>query len=316
MTLHLTGPAFRFFETPRSLQPARQVNAVVMPSRDWCHGANLIVNDLEISRVLSLDNCWDAVRDLLANDKDASALRFLERELPTLTSGKRRGIANCLAGHYCQKGDLEKVRQLFATNEDEILEGALGALCAEPRANPAFGPGIVALAIEAAEHPGVDVRVGVCILFQNQCAWGTDVTAAIEPLRTLLADPNEELGQPAAFAVGNLAKKKYDVSRLIPELRRNLKRKNQFVHGPAAWALWQITRAKLDISAAVPELVKALQHKEDWNEPRKNAAAALLHHAKKSAENAQEVRKLVRAASLDSKRKEIKNFLADLASVK
>ena len=29
MTLHLTGPALRFFETSRSLQPARQVNAVV-----------------------------------------------------------------------------------------------------------------------------------------------------------------------------------------------------------------------------------------------------------------------------------------------
>jgi hypothetical protein len=30
MTLHLTGPASRFFETSRSLQPARQVNAIVM----------------------------------------------------------------------------------------------------------------------------------------------------------------------------------------------------------------------------------------------------------------------------------------------
>lgn len=29
MTLHLTGPALRFFKTSRSLQPARQVNAVV-----------------------------------------------------------------------------------------------------------------------------------------------------------------------------------------------------------------------------------------------------------------------------------------------
>ena len=27
--LHLTGPALRFFETSRSLQPARQVNGVV-----------------------------------------------------------------------------------------------------------------------------------------------------------------------------------------------------------------------------------------------------------------------------------------------
>src|SRR5438105_5345780 len=31
--LHFTGPALRFFETSRSLQPARQVNAVVMPDR-------------------------------------------------------------------------------------------------------------------------------------------------------------------------------------------------------------------------------------------------------------------------------------------
>src|ERR1700731_2146642 len=31
--LHLTGPALRFFETSRSLQPARQVNAVVRRQR-------------------------------------------------------------------------------------------------------------------------------------------------------------------------------------------------------------------------------------------------------------------------------------------
>jgi putative transposase len=35
--LHLTGPALRFFATPRSLQPARQVNAVVRrrEARRW-----------------------------------------------------------------------------------------------------------------------------------------------------------------------------------------------------------------------------------------------------------------------------------------
>ena len=39
MTLHLTGPALRFFETSRSLQPARQVNAVVRPQEGdaRCH---------------------------------------------------------------------------------------------------------------------------------------------------------------------------------------------------------------------------------------------------------------------------------------
>jgi hypothetical protein len=76
-----------------------------------------------------------------------------------------------------------------------------------------------------------------------------------------------------------------------------------------------MTRAKLDISPAVPALVEALKHNEDWNEPRKNAAGALLHYAKISAENAKEVRKLAKAVSLDSKRKEIKNFLAHLANM-
>src|SRR5438132_967065 len=37
MTLHLTGPALRFFETLRSLQPARQVNAVVRPQKRLVH---------------------------------------------------------------------------------------------------------------------------------------------------------------------------------------------------------------------------------------------------------------------------------------
>src|SRR5262245_1915950 len=33
MTLHLTGPALQFFQTRRSLQPARQVNGVVSRQR-------------------------------------------------------------------------------------------------------------------------------------------------------------------------------------------------------------------------------------------------------------------------------------------
>src|SRR5207237_10404537 len=34
-TLHLTGTAWRFFDTSRSLQPARQVNAVVRTLGSW-----------------------------------------------------------------------------------------------------------------------------------------------------------------------------------------------------------------------------------------------------------------------------------------
>jgi hypothetical protein len=33
MTLHLTGPAIRFSETSRALQPARQKNSVLQPHR-------------------------------------------------------------------------------------------------------------------------------------------------------------------------------------------------------------------------------------------------------------------------------------------
>src|SRR5262245_12641822 len=41
--LHLAGPALRFFKASRSLQPARQVNAVVRPQMGGCSMAENVV---------------------------------------------------------------------------------------------------------------------------------------------------------------------------------------------------------------------------------------------------------------------------------
>src|SRR5262245_20168162 len=43
--LHLTGPASRFSETSRSLQPARQVNAVVRPLKSAPMNDPVYMND-------------------------------------------------------------------------------------------------------------------------------------------------------------------------------------------------------------------------------------------------------------------------------
>jgi hypothetical protein len=51
--LHLTGPAFRFFETPSSMQAARQVNAVVSPLHED------VMRPLRYSINVTLDGCCD-----------------------------------------------------------------------------------------------------------------------------------------------------------------------------------------------------------------------------------------------------------------
>jgi hypothetical protein len=283
-----------------------------------------MADQAELDRLLSLvvyESDIDSVEglfafcDLLETDSDGRVLQFLKRQLPKLDDRRRGGIAWVLAGHYFKNGDLKAIRRLFATDDDTIKASALDAVCGEPTANPQLGPGIVELAIEGARHPSAPVRTAACVVFQNQAAWGVDVSAAIGPLRSLLADRSKWVRHQAGYAAGNLAKGKYDLSPLLAQLRRNLKHNDQFVHGPSAWALWQMSRSKHDIGPAVPELVQSLKHDEDWEEPRRNSAGALLHHAKKSADNAQQVRRCVRRVRLDSRRREIKRFLEQLANL-
>jgi hypothetical protein len=53
MALHLTGPALRFFETSRFLQPARQVNAVVRRLSDGHCSVNIVNEESTIHEKLS-----------------------------------------------------------------------------------------------------------------------------------------------------------------------------------------------------------------------------------------------------------------------
>jgi HEAT repeat protein len=181
-----------------------------------------------------------------------------------------------------------------------------------------MGPGIIQLAIEATSHPAPAVRTVASYVFQNQCAWGVDVSEAVEPLRKLLADPVARVRHQAAYAVGNLAKHKYDMSRLITPLRSNLEHEDMYVRESNAWALWQLSRSKHDIGSAVPDLVRLLKKEanSDYSEVRKQAAGAILHHAKKSAANAIQVKQAVEGANLDSRRKEIHKFVNQLAALR
>jgi hypothetical protein len=273
---------------------------------------SLVVFDASLSVVEGLD----AFRDLLQKDSDGRVLRFLKREMTKLEGKQRGGVAFVIAEHYRRRGDLKNLRKLFAINDAEVKQSVLNALWEEPGSNPQMGPGIVQLAIQATDDPSPGVRTEACYVFQNQCAWGVDVSGAVTPLQSLLNDRSNRVRHQAAYAVGNLAKGKYDVSRNVAPLRRNVRHRDTYVRESSAWALWQLSRHKHEIGSAVPELVQLLTDDEEWDGPRKNAAGALLHHARKSAANAKQVNERVKSVCLDLKRKEIKRFLEQLASLK
>ncbi|MHC4405612.1 MAG: hypothetical protein ACYTG0_38695 [Planctomycetota bacterium] len=87
------------------------------------------------------------------------------------------------------------------------------------------------------------------------------------------------------------------------------------VREASAWALWHLSRHKVDIGSAIPELVWLLTDDEEYNGLRKNAAGALIHHAKKSPDNATQVTECARGVTLNQEDKEIKRFVDQLASL-
>ena len=259
----------------------------------------------------------DAFRTLLERDREGDVLRFLTRELENLKCRVRGGVAYVVAEHYLKAGDLNALQRLFATDDPDVKELVLNALWGEPPAsNAQMGPGIVALAMEAARHSMPAVRAEACSVTQNQSAWGVNVSAAVEPLLSLLADPSGRVRMIAACAVGNLAKDKYDVSQHVEALRVNLGHADPSVRGWSAWALWQLSRSRHPIGAAVASLVNVLASRsEDDDEVRKNAAGALLHHARRSPDNANQVRRCADGVSLDGSRKQVGRFQEQLAAL-
>jgi hypothetical protein len=256
-------------------------------------------------------------RGLLEQDVGGEVLRILTRELDNLQGRVRAGVAYVIAEHYRKTGNLVALQRLFATDHADVKEWILNALRGEPPASaPGMGPGIVALALESARHPDPGVRAEACSVIQNQCAWGVDVSAAREPLLSLLRDANERVRIQAACAVGNLAKRKYAVADALPDLRLNLRHVDYSVRSYSAWALWELSRARHDIGAAVVDLVNALaKEREDYDDVRKHAAGALLHHARKSPEKARQVKRVTNQAKFDGSRRRVRRFQEELENI-
>jgi hypothetical protein len=214
-----------------------------------------------------------------------------------------------------EAGDLDGLKELFNSGDAEVKAGVLNGLLLSPGSNPEMGPGIVALAVEGAGHPSSEVRRWACYVFQDQSGWGVDVADGVAPLLALLGDSEAEVRRMAAFASGNVYKRRFDFAPHFTALRKLLRDRELYVPEAAAWALAQMSRRKYDIGPAVPELVAMLAGRLDWDEPRKEAGKALLHHAKKSQTARDEVKRAVAHARLSDRRQVVKKFLDKLRAL-
>lgn len=211
-----------------------------------------------------------------------------------------------------EAGDLDGLKELFKSGDDAVKAGVLNGLQLEPGPNPDMGPCIIALAVEGAGHSSAEVRKWACFVFKDQSGWGVDCTSAVPPLLALLGDSDAEVRRMAAFAAGNVYKRRFDFAPHFTALRRLLWDKSLYVPEAAAWALAKMSRARYDIGPAVSDLARVLANRQDYNEPRKEAAKALLHHARKSPEARHRVIEALALVKLDPAQKEVKRFLDKL----
>jgi hypothetical protein len=211
-----------------------------------------------------------------------------------------------------KKGNIAALKKLFHNGDAAIKASVLNGLAGNANDNLQMGPVVIELAVEGAGHESAAVRYWACDVFQQLGDYGVDVSAAVEPLFALLQDPAAKVRRIAAYAAGNLCKQKLDWSRHFAALIGLLGDDDLYVPEAAAWALANFSRAKFDLRPAIGELLKVFTIDRDYDEPAKEAAKALLHHAKKSKQNREEVCEAVAKENLDESRKVVKRFVDKL----
>lgn len=255
---------------------------------------------------------YGELRDLLECDERGQVLDYLWAAMKRMPEETRGAVVFIVAERLFQSGDERRLRELAASGDSTVVYYTLNGLWGKPPDSAKVGPLIVDLAISGAQSPDARVRAEVCRLLQNHCAWKVDVRGAAGQLPKLLADSVDSVRRAASFAVGHLAKRKYDLLALLPLLRRNAIDESIQVREGAAWALAQMTRAKFDIGSAVPELVAVLQTPDAYSELYRAATGALLHHAKKSSDARKQVRAALAKVRLDMALKTIKKFVGEI----
>lgn len=270
-----------------------------------------LLSQVSYRKELSYFEGLEPLRRRLSQDEDGEALRFLEARFPALEAPRNAGIAFALAERYRDLGDLAAIRRLYAVDDAAVQRSTLNALW-DPGCH-GLGPGIVALAVDAATHPDAGVRTEACWVLMNQAGYKSDVSTGVEPLLHLLSDPAASVRRQSAYAIGHFAKSgKHDLTAHLPGLCRNLTDPDRNVRTAAAGALWQLSRKRYDIAAAAPGLVALLALKDDVGAQCKNAVGALLHHVGKSPEHARAVAAAVCNADLDRENKTVRRLLEAL----
>ncbi len=257
----------------------------------------------------------DPLRRLLWKDEDGTVAGWLELELGVAPEKVRGGIAYLLGARYLELGRLDLIQTLVTSADAEVQASALGSLTGDTRSHSDLGNGIVALAIAGTATGSPAVRAAACSVLMNQCAWGVDVTDAVNPLFALLEDADAAVRQSAAYAVGHFAKgKRYELTAHIAMLGRLLRDENGGPGTAAAWALWKLA-GKRDIVCAIPALVSVLEQSAANSAIQKYAIGALLACAKKSVESRDQIQALVASVGIDMHRKDMVRFLQQLGEI-
>jgi len=275
----------------------------VMAAQSLSERIDSLLSQVVYNRGYNALDGLNPIRVLLRNDAGHAAESILKANLTGLPDTVRGGIAFALGEKALAQGDLTAIRALFELPDAEIQRSVMNALWGEPYAGEALGDEIVALAVAGTLHDDPGIRAEAASVLQNQAAWGVSVAAAIEPLAVLLTDVAPRVLLQAAYAVGNVARpartaqrkqavaagnaapEKYDLTAHIAPLTINLRHEDVYVRKASAWALWQLSKQRYDISDAVANLTHVLASADDYSEPRKMAAGALLHYAGKNDEN-------------------------------